>query len=74
LLYFVHYRDKKVGVFVRSWTAYSNKVFTTYCYRVKPVTDFYEAEDYHQDYVNTIPISLMWKAFRYRDTTSLKNI
>jgi peptide-methionine (S)-S-oxide reductase len=26
---------------------------------VKPVMDFYEAEDYHQDYVKTIPISLM---------------
>jgi peptide methionine sulfoxide reductase MsrA len=34
--------------------------------------DFYAAEDYHQDYVKIIPISLMWKAFQYRDTTSLK--
>jgi peptide-methionine (S)-S-oxide reductase len=28
--------------------AYSNKVFV-YVTEVKPVTDFYEAEDYHQD-------------------------
>jgi peptide methionine sulfoxide reductase MsrA len=40
---------------------------------VKPVTDFYEAEDY-QDYVKHNPNQPMWKAFRYRDTTSLKNI
>jgi peptide methionine sulfoxide reductase MsrA len=31
---------------------------------------FYEAEDYHQDLQQSQ--SALWKAFRYRDTTSLK--
>jgi peptide methionine sulfoxide reductase MsrA len=36
----------------------ANKVCKSYCYRGKTSYGFY-AEDYHQDYVKTIPISLM---------------
>jgi hypothetical protein len=49
----------------------ANKVFANpIVTEVKPVTDFMRI--IIKIMWNTIPISLMWKAFRYRDTTSLK--
>jgi peptide-methionine (S)-S-oxide reductase len=50
----------------------ANKVFANTVTEVKPLTDFYEAEDYHQDYVKNNPNQPYVKAFQYRDTTSLK--
>jgi peptide-methionine (S)-S-oxide reductase len=51
----------------------ANKVFANpIVTEVKPVTDFYEAEDYHQDYVKHNPNQPYVKGVWYRDTTSLK--
>jgi peptide-methionine (S)-S-oxide reductase len=49
------------------------KCLQTLLLRSKASNWFFEAEDYHQDYVKHNPNQPMWKAFRfYRDTTSLK--
>jgi peptide-methionine (S)-S-oxide reductase len=51
-------REKIIEDKIKELTA--NKVFANpIVTEVKPVSDFYEAEAYHQDYVKIIPINLM---------------
>jgi peptide-methionine (S)-S-oxide reductase len=50
------------------------KYCKSYCYRGKTSYGLYAAEVTTKIMLKLIPISLMWKAFQYHDTTSLKNI